>query len=347
MTQSKGMNLTVFVAMIVSSVLFINCGRPSRLPETSGLSDVGASGEVSFKMLADAVFIPKCAGCHANFSTYASLMASGAVIPGSPDQSALYQKISTGQMPKTGGPLSDPEVQSIYAWINAGAPELASTAGNPATGGGGAPLSPPPGSGPAPLPGSISPTFAWIKSNVFTPRCVLCHSGSGAPAGYDLSTFAGVKSGGRIVAGNPGTSILIQRISNGSMPPGGPALSPDVVAAISKWIENGALDDGTVADRAPQLPSPQLPPLEPKFASIMANIIAPRCLACHSTVSPAKGVDLQTYTGVREEVRPGSASNSKFYEVIEKNEMPKSGGALTATQKETIRSWIESGAADN
>ena len=84
-------------------------------------------------------------------------------------------------------------------------------------------------------------TFAWIKTNISTPRCVACHTGASAAAGYDLSTYAGTL--GKVVINNSGASRFYLATLNGTMPPSGGALSTIQLNAIKTWIDSGALNN--------------------------------------------------------------------------------------------------------
>ncbi len=346
---------TLFVFMALMVVSFVNCGRPSKLPgDSNSLSSSGSKG-MSFALINEKILQPKCVMCHQNFSNYSTLMASGVVISKKPDQSSLYLKTSSGQMPKGGSPLSGEEVNAIYQWISDGAPETVASlpsgsipGGTPP--GGTTPGGSTPGGTPPPVAG-VSPTYEWIQNNVFIPRCIICHRGASAPSGYDLTSFDNVMAGGRVNPGNPSTSRLFQRIDNNSMPPGGPALSAEVKQAVAKWIENGAKNDapapGSPGSGGPVATPPPLPPLGPTFASINANIIQPRCLGCHNSTNRTAGVSLEGYTNLMRYVRAGRSGSSELYEVIEDNEMPASGPALSAQQKTVIRQWIDAGAQNN
>lgn len=339
------MKQLLFVAIFLA--ILAGCGRPSRMPgEMDSLMDPQS---IDFQALNAAIFTPKCAACHANFTTYAGIMASGVIVNKNPEQSALYIRTSNGSMPRNGLALSDAEVTAIYNWISAGSP------GTIAGGGSGGTTTPPGGGTTTPggstdggttTPGTPEPTFAWIQANVLNARCVICHRGARAPAGYDLSSYENVIDGGRVIAGNPSGSTLLQRISNNTMPPGGTGISAEAKQMITLWIQNGAKNDGTSSGGGTTAPPP-LPPLEPKFNSIMANIIGPRCLACHDSVQRTAGVVLQDYNSVMQQVVRGNASRSELYEVLEDNDMPASGGPLTFQQKEVIRQWINSGAVNN
>ena len=74
----------------------------------------------------------KCTVCHSeggqgglNLTSYATLMAGGTngpvILPGDPDNSLLV-KIQSGSQPHF-GQLSPDELETIIAWILAGAPE--------------------------------------------------------------------------------------------------------------------------------------------------------------------------------------------------------------------------------
>lgn len=106
------------------------------------------------------------------------------------------------------------------------------------------------GGGPGPY------TFTEIQNQIFTPRCIGCHSGPGAPVGLQLNAgvsygnLVGVASGEvptlqRVQAGNAGNSYLIHKLegtqSVGSrMPLGGPFLDQATIDRIRAWINAGA-----------------------------------------------------------------------------------------------------------
>ena len=78
----------------------------------------------------------RCLSCHnsaeskgdLNLSTRKSALAGGesgsAIVPGDPSASYLLQRVREGEMPprKKGGPLSAAEIESLTAWVKAGAP---------------------------------------------------------------------------------------------------------------------------------------------------------------------------------------------------------------------------------
>jgi hypothetical protein len=93
-----------------------------------------------------------------------------------------------------------------------------------------------------PTPGPVVgiPTFDANIQPIFAARCTMCHSGTGALAGLDLSTFAGVMKGSAngvvIVPGNSASSkiILIQSKQHYAN------LSAEELVLIKQWIDANA-----------------------------------------------------------------------------------------------------------
>jgi hypothetical protein len=78
---------------------------------------------------------------------------------------------------------------------------------------------------------------------ILVERCVQCHGSGAVMSGFDLTTEAGLKKGGKqgapIVPGKPDESRLYQFVSAGKMPPGR-KLDAQQIEAIRGWIEAGA-----------------------------------------------------------------------------------------------------------
>lgn len=120
-------------------------------------------------------------------------------------------------------------------------------------------------------------------------RCTDCHGADGAESGLRLDSRASLLKGGdfgpAVVLGKGATSELIRRVTSGNadetMPPDGPRLSADEVAALTAWIDAEApwpgSDDAAVEDtRDPRLDhwawqpiaSPAVPPSVADFAGL-------------------------------------------------------------------------------
>jgi hypothetical protein len=99
---------------------------------------------------------------------------------------------------------------------------------------------------------SQNTSYNSLATEVFQPYCVRCHSGPSAPAGLDLSTYAGVLR--QITPFSPATSLIYTRVNDGSMPATG-ALPSEVSRAIYEWIRKGApLDENPLPQPSQYLP---------------------------------------------------------------------------------------------
>jgi mono/diheme cytochrome c family protein len=109
---------------------------------------------------------------------------------------------------------------------------------------------------------------------IFKGHCISCHSGENPAAKLDLSSPAGIQKGGvsgpLFVAGNPGKSLLLQRVrglgDKPMMPFGMTALTEAQIQTLTAWIASGGRTD------APERPHwayvkptrPALPPVKNK-----------------------------------------------------------------------------------
>ena len=124
--------------------------------------------------------------------------------------------------------------------------------------------------------GGLEPTLSSIQVNIFTPKCLICHTPGGEgyvqtePSPLDLSTkeasfsgLVGVESvqercgtsadqpcGLRVLAGDPDSSYLIDKLNGGGLsfataqlPRKAEALTEEEIDAIRQWIQDGALDN--------------------------------------------------------------------------------------------------------
>jgi len=139
------------------------------------------------------------------------------IVKGKPDESLLWKKVSTRQMPPAiyGQKIPDADLEIIRQWIEADAPSDA----------------------PAHANASVPP--------VILARCTNCHGEKSAAAGLRLHTVAdvlkGSASGPVVVEGFSDRSLLVRRISNHTMPPKGtgePLKEPEL-NAIREWIDRG------------------------------------------------------------------------------------------------------------
>ena len=121
------------------------------------------------------------------------------------------------------------------------------------------------GSGSA-APPPLTADFQSIQDNVFTPVCVRCHSGAGAPEGLQLDAahsyalLIGVPSVEdpslpRIKPSVPDSSYLVLKLQGSpgilgaQMPFGGPPLPQATIDVIRQWITNGAPNVAMASNR--------------------------------------------------------------------------------------------------
>ncbi len=199
----------------------------------------------------------RCLSCHEGDSRKADLelssreraLAGGesgaAIVPGKPDESLLYQRIKSGEMPPEGkDPLSESEQELIHRWI--------AEMGN------------------APADGTSDPLMNPSQHDVIPimlRHCTPCHGRHRQEAGLDLRNRAAMLKGGRsgpaIVPGDTDASLIIQKIHAGQMPPlerlveaSVKPVDPAEMAILVKWIELGAPEIVIEADVATTTPDP-------------------------------------------------------------------------------------------
>lgn len=218
------------------------------------------SGKTSYETDISPLLRAKCVRCHGgegrkaglDLRTLAALLQGGesgpVVVPGSPEESLLYQRIHSGEMPPDNKDrLSDTEVQTIRRWIvdrgKAGGSERGTVASQSA----------------APSQHDIVP--------IMLRRCTPCHGWNRQEHGLDLRTKAAMVQGGEsgpaIVPGKPDESPVIQQIRAGKMPPrerlveaSVKPIEPAEIATLVKWIELGAPEIDLKPDVASTTPDP-------------------------------------------------------------------------------------------
>jgi mono/diheme cytochrome c family protein len=85
--------------------------------------------------------------------------------------------------------------------------------------------------------------LAQRVGTILADHCVSCHGPEQKKGGLDLSrrstALVGGKSGNAIVPGEPEMSLVVEKVSEGEMPPKG-ALSREQLATVRAWVEAGA-----------------------------------------------------------------------------------------------------------
>ncbi|MCE9534303.1 MAG: protein kinase [Planctomycetes bacterium] len=188
-------------------------------------------------------------------------------------------------------------------------------------------------------------------------NCFACHGGGAGPRqkNFNVVNHQQLLDGGRrlVVAGSPDSSRLIQRITDGSMPPEEdeihlPRLSEKELGILTDWIKGGA------PPLPPANPSQLLAPVEPysELAAKAKAIFQTHCYDCHKFNEAKGGIKIlhhRLLVSVRKVVVPGNPVQSELYELLltdddERRMPPPPADRLSEEEIETIRRWIEQGA---
>ncbi|MDH3638030.1 MAG: hypothetical protein OES09_06140, partial [Gammaproteobacteria bacterium] len=148
-------------------------------------------------------------------------------------------------------------------------------------------------------------TYTEVRP-IFQARCVVCHSGTGAPLGLRLDTYDGIRRGSErgavALPGKPEDSELVHRVRGTRLPrmplTGPPYLNEQEIALIEGWISLGMPASSTAGDaqerEAQVLPAPGQPV---RFDDI-EPILLQRCVKCHTDNGmmgpPPEGLKLKT-----------------------------------------------------
>jgi mono/diheme cytochrome c family protein len=306
------------------------CGfYQSKIPIEKNATPSNVALKVSYAMVHNAVFAPRCVSCHGtsggvNLETYSNVKVHLSAI----ERTALLDKT----MPKVGA-LASSEISLLTAWIQTGAPEYVTSSTIPE----GVPT-PSPTSGVSPLPiPSEKLTYALMREKVFAPRCIACHGNSG---GINLESYSMIKENLNW--------ILIATLVEHTMPKNG-SLTPNESELLTLWVKAGA------PETASGTPPPVEEPLQPTFTSIKKKIFDLRCISCHKAGGAALGVPLQTRKDLldspRDLVLPGNPDESGLLIALTRKDSkrmppPTTASSLSDAELGVVRKWISDGAKE-
>ena len=110
-------------------------GAPPPTVTIAPTATPGGNAPVSFSRDVLPILTSQCGSCHGGqgglwLTTYEEVMVGGdsgpVVVPGQPDQSPLYLRVTgqqTPQMPLDASPLTQAQIDAIKGWIAEGAPK--------------------------------------------------------------------------------------------------------------------------------------------------------------------------------------------------------------------------------
>ena len=230
------------------------------VPGRAGMAADAGRPAVSFSREIAPLLTKSCGGCHVSgrkgdfqMASYDALMKSGMVQRGAGRDSRLVEVITTGDMPRGGGNVSQGDLTRLVAWIDGGAafdgPDPSVNLDVVARG-----AAAPKPAGPAPEVRAVSleageASFAVDVVPLLAANCLRCHGGDETENGLSMATLQALLRGGRtapaVVPGKSGESLLVKKIrgvdiEGQRMPIGRRPLSDAEVATIRRWIDEGA-----------------------------------------------------------------------------------------------------------
>jgi hypothetical protein len=100
---------------------------------------------------------------------------------------------------------------------------------------------------PVEVAGEPTVRFSQDVLPILESRCVQCHDNTRSEGGLLLNSYqavmAGSSEGPAIIPGDSAHSILVELIVSGRMPRRGPGLTPGEIEIITRWVDDGALDN--------------------------------------------------------------------------------------------------------
>jgi len=171
------------------------------------------------------LFVSSCAksGCHdattkaknLNLSSYNSIMATGEIIAGKPNDGDIIKEINDGRMPPSGNtPLTTTQKDLLNKWISQGAKNNSCTSACDTS----------------------NVKFSAQVKTIIDGNCKNCHSGSSPQGRIDLSTFDSVKAQ---VTANKLYGSINHSGGFSPMPKGVSKLSDCQIRAVKIWIDAG------------------------------------------------------------------------------------------------------------
>src|SRR5262245_7949324 len=201
----------------------------------------------------------------------------------------------------------------------------------------------------APTPGTQRTiVFARDVQPILEKNCLSCHGDSMQMSKLDLRTRDSAMQGGAhgavLLPGKADESKLYRMIAGlekPAMPMSPTGLTPDEIATIKSWIDQGVQWDAAPAGASVS------------FAKDIQPILASSCWNCHGDGVQLSKFDLRTRESALRggehgsDIVPGNAEQSRMYRRVaglETPSMPAQGTPLSAEQIAAVKRWIDQGA---
>lgn len=224
--MKKTIGTIIFMTLTVVS--FQNCAVVGNSTNEDTAEATATASNLLLQEKAMGVINNRCVKCHNSTAASGgigylddvnSLLYYRMIVPRDPGSSILYQVIQDGSMPPS-QPLTQTEVATITTWINEGfngaTPVVTAPPAAPTT--------------------TLEPKFSGISANIFTNKCLGCHSAAKAFGGVNLSTYTSTKN--YVVNGVPDSSALYTALLPGGAMSG--KATQAEIGVIRDWILAGA-----------------------------------------------------------------------------------------------------------
>ncbi len=190
------------IALILMWTLLVSCNyvaQEKKIVEGENIFEKNGN-EISYFMVEQAVFKLACTSCHSINGSRGSnkggvnLESYQAVFD---QRGAIKTEILNSTMPKDSIPLTAYQKAIILAWLDFGAPELATNSKSSDDDGSNAqmpnaPTAEQPAEFEAPEISAKDIFYDSVAKYVFKPNCIKCHSGEPGSEKVDLSNYASV-----------------------------------------------------------------------------------------------------------------------------------------------------------
>ena len=332
-------NATIYTP-VETSTPYENRPTEPVLPLTSQPELASVTFTYTWKTCLSNLFLTNCVRCHENtvdvginLRDYDSVMNSGLISPGAPDESSILAILSDDNHADR---ITDRVAAIVHDWILSGAPREHNL-----------------------TPEQIRQfsTMTWssdIKA-ILEAKCTECH-GASAFHDLDLRTYYSTMDSGVIRLSSPDESPILIKIGAGGHPG---QFSNSEFTAVHEWILYGAPSGMTLENAAREFRETELAssmefdvvePVEPELETVLIAtwendikaIFEPTCTGCHGS-NAMGGVDLSTYEATMDSgsITAGDPDNSSLIILMESGSHPV---LLSDQDIITVRSWIEDGA---
>lgn len=195
-----------------------------------------------------------------------------------------------------------------------------------------------------------APDTAYFQNDIlplFVSNCAMtaCHDAQTHQTGIVLDSYNNIIATGNVRAFDVNHGKIYESLTTGDigdrMPPSPrPSLTPDKINLITKWINQGALNNvcnagGGACDTT-----------HVTYAGIVAPLLQAHCTGCHNSASPGGNINLTSYAGVQPVALNGHLLGSVNHDAGF-SAMPKNITKLADCQISQIRIWIQNGSLND